>query len=76
MNPLTDVQMPDSDPIETREWQESLAAVIEREGHERAHYLLERLVAQARRTGGSLPFSPTTDYINTIPPQLEAKSPG
>ncbi|HET9047930.1 MAG TPA: pyruvate dehydrogenase (acetyl-transferring), homodimeric type, partial [Chiayiivirga sp.] len=76
MNPLTDVQMPDSDPIETREWQESLAAVIEREGHERAHYLLERLVAQARRTGGALPFSPTTDYINTIPPQLEAKSPG
>ncbi len=74
MNPLIDKT--DSDPAETREWLESLQAVSDREGHERAHYLLERLVAQARRTGGALPFSPTTDYINTIPPQMEAKSPG
>ena len=74
MNPLIDT--PDGDPAETREWLESLQAVTEREGDKRAHYLLERLVAQARRTSGALPFSPTTDYINTIPPHLEAKSPG
>lgn len=74
MNPLNDT--PDHDPTETREWLESLHAVIEREGTERAHYLLERMVAEARRSGGSLPFSSTTDYINTIPPHLEAKSSG
>ncbi len=74
MNPLIDT--PDGDPAETREWLESLQAVTEREGDARAHYLLERLVAQARRTSGALPFSPTTDYINTIPPHLEVKSPG
>ena len=74
MNPLNDTS--DQDPTETREWLESLHAVIDREGTERAHYLLERMVAEARRSGGSLPFSPTTDYINTIPPHLEAKSPG
>ncbi len=74
MNPLND--MPDRDPAETREWLESLQAVIEREGPERAHYLLESLVEQTRRAGGFLPFAPTTEYVNTIPPHLEAKSPG
>ena len=74
MNPLND--MPDRDPAETREWRESLQAVIEREGPERAHYLLESLVEQTRRAGGFLPFAPTTEYVNTIPPHLEAKSPG
>ena len=74
MNPLND--MPDHDAAETREWLESLQAVIQREGTDRAHYLLEHLVAQTRRAGGFLPFAPTTEYINTIPPQMEAKSPG
>ena len=74
MNPMND--MPDRDPTETREWLESLQAVIEREGPERAHYLLESLVEQTRRAGGFLPFAPTTEYVNTIPTQLEAKSPG
>ena len=32
----------DADPIETREWVDALEAVIDREGPERAHYLLER----------------------------------
>src|SRR3546814_1529598 len=34
------------------------------------------LVEQTRRAGAHLPFSPTTEYINTIPPPMEAKSPG
>ncbi|MCX7556148.1 pyruvate dehydrogenase (acetyl-transferring), homodimeric type [Xanthomonadaceae bacterium JHOS43] len=74
MNPRNDT--PDRDPTETREWLESLQAVIEREGPERAHYLLESMVDQTRRAGGFLPFAPTTEYVNTIPPHLEAKSPG
>ncbi|HEY8230368.1 MAG TPA: pyruvate dehydrogenase (acetyl-transferring), homodimeric type, partial [Rhodanobacteraceae bacterium] len=66
----------DPDPRETREWIESIEAVIGAEGTERAHQLLEKLVDETRRAGGHLPFAPTTEYINTIPPQLEAKSPG
>ena len=34
------------------------------------------MVDATRRAGGHLPFQPTTEYINTIPPHLEAKCPG
>ncbi len=66
----------DPDPTETREWTEALSAVIVHDGAERAHALLERMVEVTRRAGAHLPFQPTTEYINTIPPHLEAKSPG
>lgn len=68
--------LPDPDPQETREWLEALAGVIEREGPERAHQLLQELVDAARRTGAYLPFSAQTAYVNTIPPHLEERSPG
>jgi pyruvate dehydrogenase E1 component len=76
MNKLDDILSQDIDPIETREWTESLDAVIGADGPERAHFLLEKMVDATRRAGGHLPFQPTTEYINTIPPHLEAKSPG
>jgi len=66
----------DSDPQETAEWMEALQAVIEREGPERAHYLIENLVDLTRRSGGYLPYVATTAYINSIPPHLEARNPG
>jgi pyruvate dehydrogenase E1 component len=66
----------DADPVETKEWLDALEAVIDREGPERAHYLLERLVDKARRNGAFLPFSANTAYVNTIPVHLEARSPG
>jgi pyruvate dehydrogenase E1 component len=66
----------DVDPQETREWIEALEAVIEVEGPERAHFLLDALVEKARRRGAHIPFKATTAYLNTIPPQMEARSPG
>ena len=66
----------DADPVETKEWLESLQAVIEREGPVRAHYLLQQLVDFTRRSGGHLPYDATTAYINTIPVQRAAKLPG
>ncbi|HEX4326397.1 MAG TPA: pyruvate dehydrogenase (acetyl-transferring), homodimeric type [Burkholderiales bacterium] len=66
----------DSDAQETQEWVDALEAVLSREGPERAHFLLERLVDKARRSGAYLPYSANTAYINTIPPHLEVKSPG
>jgi pyruvate dehydrogenase E1 component len=76
---LTDMHAgatPDPDPTETQEWVDALKGVLENEGPERAHFLLEKLVAVARRSSGYLPFSAQTAYINTIPSHLEAKSPG
>ena len=66
----------DSDPAETQDWLDSLDTVIENEGYERAHFILEALFDKARRSGTMAPFSPNTAYLNTIPPHLEAKSPG
>ena len=76
MNQLNAILDQDPDPAETREWIESLDAVIAHDGTERAHFLLERMVDTTRRSGGHLPFSPTTEYVNTIAPANEAKSPG
>jgi len=76
MNVKSSLQARDSDPVETSEWLESMQAVIEREGHERAHYLLELLVDFTRRSGGHLPYDATTAYINTIPAGQGAKMPG
>src|SRR5262245_23061092 len=56
----------DVDPQETREWLESLDSAMEREGSPRAHYLIERLIDQARRSGAHLPYTATTAYVNTI----------
>ncbi len=66
----------DPDPEETREWLEALQAVIASEGVERAHFLIENLVDQARRAGANLPYKANTAYINTIPAHLEARLPG
>jgi len=66
----------DPDALETKEWLDALEAVLEREGPERAHYLLDKLVDKARRSGAYIPFSATTAYINTIPPHMEERSPG
>jgi pyruvate dehydrogenase E1 component len=66
----------DSDTLETQEWLDALETVLEREGPERAHFLLERLVEKARTSGAYIPFSPYTPYVNTIPPHLEERSPG
>ncbi|WP_299912321.1 pyruvate dehydrogenase (acetyl-transferring), homodimeric type [uncultured Paracoccus sp.] len=67
---------PDIDPIESREWQDAIADVIERDGPNRAHFLLDRAVAQARAAGATLPFSATTPYQNTIPVDDQYEFPG
>ena len=67
---------PDSDIQETQEWIESLNSVIETEGTERAHFLIEMMIDQARRSGSNLPYNATTAYVNTIPSHLQQKHPG
>lgn len=66
----------DSDSLETREWLDALKAVIENEGPERAHYLLEQLLEQARSSSIDMPFSANTGYVNTIEVGQEEVCPG
>ncbi len=66
----------DVDPDETQEWLDALASVIDREGHERAHFLLEKLIDSARRSGAHIPHRPTTAYVNTIATANEQRSTG
>ena len=72
---MNDLQR-DLDPEETREWMEALQSVLEREGPERANFLLERLVNEARRAGAYIPYNANTAYLNTIPPEREERSAG
>ncbi|MCU7923089.1 MAG: pyruvate dehydrogenase (acetyl-transferring), homodimeric type [Candidatus Thiodiazotropha sp. (ex Dulcina madagascariensis)] len=67
---------PDIDPQETQEWLDALEAVLENEGVDRAHFLIERLVDKARRSGAYLPFSANTAYVNTIPVTKQQRFPG
>ena len=71
-NPTSD----DPDAQETQEWLEALKGVIDREGPERAHFLIERLIKRARREGINLPYKASTAYINTIPVGRQAPRPG
>jgi pyruvate dehydrogenase E1 component len=66
----------DSDPQETQEWIEALDSVLQFEGTERAHFLLEKLIDKARRSGAHLPYSANTAYLNTIPVAHQKLSPG
>ena len=66
----------DIDPSETLEWLESLQAVLDEDGRERAQFLIEKLVGLARQSGSDIPFSANTAYINTIPVELQPRFPG
>ncbi len=70
------VGLTETDPLETQEWLDALMSVIENEGTERAHFLLEAMIDKARRSGSNLPYKATTAYVNTIPTHLQAKLPG
>jgi len=66
----------DTDPQETSEWLDSLAAVFEEEGVNRAHFLVNELIDYARRHGVRLPYSANTSYLNTIPVSQQPQFPG
>src|SRR5919106_2256376 len=66
----------DPDPIETQEWIEALDSLLDFEGAERAHFILDELISEGRRRGAPVPYSPNTPYLNTIPPDREDRHPG
>ncbi len=76
MTSNTQNKLVETDPLETQEWLDALTAVIETEGTERAHFLLEAMIDKARRSGSNLPYNATTAYVNTIPTHLQQRLPG
>ncbi len=73
---MTDTIDLDLDPQETQEWVEALEAVLKHEGADRAHFLLEKLIDKARRSGAYMPYTANTAYLNTIPVAQQKPSPG
>ncbi len=69
-------QTEDIDLQETREWQEAVDVVIEREGAKRAQYLLRRTIEKAYEAGAEPPDTTRTPYLNSIPPSAEPAYPG
>lgn len=69
-------QLPDIDPTETSEWLDSLDAVVDTHGKNRARYLLSRLMERANESQVSFPATVSTPYLNTIPLEQEPWFPG
>lgn len=69
-------QLPDSDPVETDEWLDSLDSVVRFAGKNRARYLLARLHERAQQLDVSFPATVSTPYVNTIPHDNEPWFPG
>ena len=69
-------QLPDRDPQETEEWIDSIASIIDIKGEERARYLLQTLIREARDRNIAIPPLTNSPYVNTIPPESEPEYPG
>ena len=69
-------QLPDADPTETAEWLDSLDAVVETHGKNRARYLLSRLLERAHEAQVSFPATVSTPYVNSIAREHEPWFPG
>ncbi|MDH3413878.1 MAG: pyruvate dehydrogenase (acetyl-transferring), homodimeric type, partial [Gammaproteobacteria bacterium] len=66
----------DIDPDETRDWLDSLQSVIERDGMQRAEFLVDQLIESGRRAGGRFHTLHTTPYRNSISVEAQPPYPG
>src|SRR4030095_6790723 len=66
----------DIDPQETREWLDALDGVLAAEGPDRVHFLIERLIDKARRSGAFMPVSANPAYLTTTPVDKQVRIPG
>ncbi|MDF7669946.1 pyruvate dehydrogenase (acetyl-transferring), homodimeric type [Orbaceae bacterium ESL0721] len=74
---MSDMQMKDSDLIETQDWLDSIESVIREEGVERAQFIIEQIANKARQEGVPLKFgSSLNNYVNTISKEDEPAYPG
>jgi len=69
-------QAPEERDTEFRDWAQSLDAVVQREGRDRAADLLRRIELRAEAAGVRLPFTANTPYVNTIRVEDQPPYPG
>ena len=67
---------PDKDPVETQEWLDSVDAVVQFDGRERAGFLLDHAIDRAQEHGVRVSAGLSTPYVNTIPVEEEDELPG
>ena len=67
--------LPDEDPIQSREWEQSVEQVIEQQGAQRAERLLHTAIAAGKDNGIDIDTT-TTPYLNTISPEMQGAYPG
>jgi pyruvate dehydrogenase E1 component len=67
---------PDSNPVETQEWLESVDAVLEYDGRDRASFLLDQAIDHAQDFGVKVSAGLSTPYVNTIQADEEPELPG
>jgi pyruvate dehydrogenase E1 component len=73
---MTDILNSDIDAQETSEWLAALSDILEDEGSERAQFILEKVMDQARAEGVNLPHGINSRYVNTIPASQQPTYPG
>ena len=67
---------PDSDPVETQEWIDSMLSVSSISGPERAQFLLRQIEEVIRNTGGAANAQPFSAYRNSISLDQQGAYPG
>ena len=74
---MSDTLVNDIDPIETQDWLSAVDSLIRAEGAERAHYIINQVIDQARNGGVNIAKGGvTTPYVNTIPLSEQPAYPG
>lgn len=75
---MSDMLKNDVDPIETRDWLQAIESVIREEGVDRAQFIIEQVLNEARKGGVNIAAgaSGSSDYINTIAVEDEPAYPG
>lgn len=74
---MSEILYNDVDPIETRDWLQAIGSVIRKEGIERAQFLIDQVLDEARKGGVSIAATTAgQNYINTIPAEEEPEYPG
>src|SRR3954464_15237258 len=69
-------EIPDADPAETREWLDSVDAVVDHAGRDRAQTLMRSVLDRVRQRHVTLAYDGVTGYVNTISAAGEPPFPG
>ncbi|MFM2343677.1 MAG: pyruvate dehydrogenase subunit component [Pseudomonadota bacterium] len=76
INPEAVIEKEDLDTTETKEWLDALQGVMLNHSDKRATYLIDKQIQYVRVNGITTGFNSHTPYINTIPPEKQAKITG